>query len=78
MIDKNLRRLILKQYQSTDLKSFSNWFEISDLCKDFCKNFAFCVSTFVRNFRLTLFILTLPMNKKCSLEMHAKQIIRRF
>ena len=31
----------MKQYQSTDLKSFSNWFEISDLCVGFCKNLLF-------------------------------------
>ena len=37
MAEKNLRGLILKQYQSADLKSFLNWFGISDLCKDFCK-----------------------------------------
>ena len=37
MVERNLRNLILKQYQGTDLKSFWNWFGISDLCKDFCK-----------------------------------------
>ena len=30
--EKNLRSLILKQYQSADLKSFWNWFDIADLC----------------------------------------------
>ena len=34
-VDKNLSCLILKQYQSADLKSFWNWFGVSDLCKDF-------------------------------------------
>ena len=33
MIEKNLRSLILKQYQSASLKGFWNWFGISDLCK---------------------------------------------
>ena len=32
---------MLKQYQSADLKSFWNWFGVSDLCKDFCKIFLF-------------------------------------
>ena len=44
MVEKNLKSLILKQYQSADLKSFWNWFEI--FCKkDFCKNSAFCVGS---------------------------------
>ena len=33
MVEKNLRSLILKQYQNADLKSFWNWFGISNLCK---------------------------------------------
>ena len=78
MVEKNLRRLILKQYQSAGLKSFWNWFRISGFCKDFCKNNAFCVGTFIRNFRLALMIMTLPLNKKRSSEMGFKQIIRRF
>ena len=36
-------------------------------------NFAFCVNTFVRNFRLVLMILTLQLNKKPSSEMHFKR-----
>ena len=78
MVEKNLRSLILKQYQSADLKSFWNWFGISDLCKDFCKILLFFVGTFIRNFRLALMILTLPLNKKLSSEMPFKQIIRGF
>ena len=37
MVEKNLRILMLKKYQKADLKSFRNWFGISDLCKDFIK-----------------------------------------
>ena len=33
MVEKNLRSLILKQYQSANLKSFLNWFEMSYFCK---------------------------------------------
>ena len=78
MVQKNLRSLTLKQYQSDDLKSFWNWLGISDFCKKFCKNFAFCVGTFIRNFRLALMILILSLNKKRSSVMHFKQIVRRF
>ena len=42
MVEKNLKSLILKQYQSADLKSFWNWFEISDFCKDFSKFYFLC------------------------------------
>ena len=66
MVEKNLRSLILKQHQSADLKSFWNWFGFSDWSKDFTKNFALCVGNFIRNFRLALIILTLPLNKKLS------------
>ena len=71
-VEKNWRSLTFKQYQSADLKSFSNRFEIFDFCKDFCKNFAFCMATFIRNFRLALTILTLLLNKKLSSEMPFK------
>ena len=47
MAEKSLRSLILKQYQSADLKTFWNWFEISDFPKDFCNNFAFCSGTWI-------------------------------
>ena len=77
MVEKNLRSLILKQYQSADLKSFWNWFGISDLCKDFYKILLFVWASFISNFRLALMILTLTLNKKRSSEMHFKQIIRR-
>ena len=65
LVQKNLRSLIYWSniYQNADLKSFCNWFDISDLCKDFCKNCALCVETFIRNFRLALTKLTLPLNK---------------
>ena len=78
MVEKNLRSLIWKQYQSADLKSFWNCFGISDLCKDFCENFAFCMGTFMRNFRLALMILTLTFSKKRSSKINFKQIIRKF
>ena len=62
--DKNgsedLRNLILKLNKSADLTSL---------------NFAFCVDTFIRNFRLTLMNLTLPWNKKPSL---LKYLINKF
>ena len=77
-VEKNLRSLILKQYQSADLNRFSNCFGISDLCKDVCKNFAFCLGTFIRNFRLASMILTLTFNKKRSSKNNFKQIIRKF
>ena len=59
MVEKSL---ILNQYQSADLKSFWNWFGISDLCKNFCK-ILLSVWAPYKNFRLALMILTLPLNK---------------
>ena len=38
---RNIEAARCFEYQSVDLKRFWNWFGISDLCKDFCKNFGF-------------------------------------
>ena len=72
MIEKNLRSLLLKKYQSSDLKSFWNWVGIPDLCKDFYKILLFVWAPFIRNFRLVLTTLTLALNKKSSSEVHFK------
>ena len=58
--------LILKQNQSTGFKFVVLAISISFLLK---LNFAFCVDTFIGNFRLALLILTLKLNEKLFSEM---------
>ena len=51
---------------------------VLDICFLQRLNLAFCVGTFIKNVRLGLMILTLPLNKKSSFEMLYKQTVRRF